>query len=296
MGEHAHGHAARHRWRLGLTVLLVAGFFAVELITALATGSLALLSDAGHMAADVITLAVALVATTVAVRPDHTGRRTFGRFRLEVFASLFAVLVMVGVSVGIVAEAWERAGRPESLSAGPMALVGVLGLAVNIASMALLRGGAQESLNVKGAYLEVVADAAGSLGVLVAAGLIAWTGLSWWDSVIAVLIAVFVLVRAGLLGREVLGVLGQEAPRGIDPGDMQAALREVPGVREVHDLHVWALTSGMNVVSAHVVADPAEVAGVLSRGSAMLRERFGVEHSTLQVEPARGGSCDEIDW
>ncbi len=177
-----------------------------------------------------------------------------------------------------------------------MLIVGILGLVVNLVSMMLLRGGSQESLNIKGAYLEVMADAAGSVGVIAAALLIRFTGRTWWDTVFAVAIAVFVLVRAVLLGREVLEVLGQDAPRGIDPQEMLDALREVRGVQDVHDLHVWSLTSGMNVVSAHMVADPVDAGAVLARSHGILSERFGVEHSTLQIEPCRQGVCERTDW
>ncbi len=296
MAGHTHEPAgARNRWRLAATVGLVVAFLGVELVVGLVSGSLALISDAGHMAADSVTLVVALVATTLAARPDRTGRRTFGRFRLEVFASLFAVLVMIGVSVWIFVEAVRR-DTHTVVPAGPMLIVGILGLVVNLVSMMLLRGGSQESLNIKGAYLEVMADAAGSVGVIAAALLIRFTGRTWWDTVFAVAIAVFVLVRAVLLGREVLEVLGQDAPRGIDPQEMLDALREVRGVQDVHDLHVWSLTSGMNVVSAHMVADPVDAGAVLARSHGILSERFGVEHSTLQIEPCRQGVCERTDW
>ena len=213
--ERVHGHAGgRHRWRLGVAFVLIAGFFVVELVAGLLAQSLALLSDAGHMAADVVTLGAALFATRIATRTDRTGRRTFGSYRAEIFASGFAVLVMMGMSVYITIEAVRRLGQDTNPAAGTMLVVGGLGLLVNLIALFMLRGGAGESLNVKGAYLEVVADTLGSVGVIAAALLVQWTGDGWWDTLIALAIAVFVFVRAIFLAREVLTVLGQHAPQG----------------------------------------------------------------------------------
>jgi cobalt-zinc-cadmium efflux system protein len=275
----------------------VAVFFVVELVTALISGSLALLSDAGHMAADVVALGAALVATRIATRKDTTGRRTYGSYRAEVFASGLAVLLMLGVSVYIGVEAIGRIGTAPEVASGPMLVVGTIGLLINIVALLLLRGGASESLNVKGAYLEVVADTLGSVGVIVAGTLVAATGNIWWDTGIALAIAVFVAVRAVLLGREVLAVLGQHAPAGMSPEEVIAALESVPGVTDVHDLHVWTLTSGMNVATAHLMTDPdTDAHGVLDQAGQQLRTRFGVEHATLQVEPATHTQCKEMTW
>jgi cobalt-zinc-cadmium efflux system protein len=296
--SHAHGRAGgAHRWRLQVAFVLVAAFFVVELATALASRSLALLSDAGHMATDVVALGAALLATRIAVRGDTTGRRTFGSYRAEVFASGLAVLLMAGVSAYIAVEAVGRVGRGAEVAPGPMLVVGALGLVVNLASLALLRGGAAASLNVKGAYLEVVADAIGSLGVLVAGALVAWTGNPWWDTGIALAIAVFVAVRAVALGREVLVVLGQHVPAGMDPQEVATALGAVPGVTDVHDLHLWTLTSGMNVATAHLVtAAGADAHAVLDEAGRVMRASFGVEHATLQVEPDTHTGCQEVAW
>lgn len=295
-GGHGHGHSAagRHRWRLSLAAGIVATFFVVELVAGLMAHSLALISDAGHMAADVVTLGAALFATRVAIRPDTTGRRTFGSYRAEVFASGFAVLVMLAVSAYIAIEAVARFGSPVAPATGVMLVVGALGLLVNLACMALLRSGSRESLNVRGAYLEVLADTLGSLGVIAAALLVRATGSTVWDTLIALAIATFVAVRAVLLGREVLAVLGQHAPAGITPEDLLAALSDLPGVSEVHDLHVWQLTSGMNVATAHLVSDDRAGSNPLTAASTLLRERFGIAHATLQVESA--GTCQGADW
>lgn len=293
-GAHAGG---RHRWRLAVAFGLVGAFFVVELVTGLVSGSLALLSDAGHMAADVVTLGAALVATRIATRADTTGRRTFGSYRAEVFASGLAVLLMIGVAVYIVVEALGRIGSPASVASGTMLVVGALGLLVNLISLFLLRGGAAESLNVKGAYLEVVADTVGSVGVIAAAILVGVTGSAWWDTAVALAIAVFVAVRAVGLGREVVAVLGQHAPSGMEPTDVLRALGEVPGVTEVHDLHVWTLTSGMDVATAHLVTSrPDAGPEVLETASRMLRDRFHVAHATLQIETTDRSQCQGADW
>ena len=296
--SHSHSHpGAAHRWRLRTAFVLVSGFFVVELVTALVSRSLALLSDAGHMAADVVALGAALVATRIAARADTTGRRTFGSYRSEVFASGLAVLLMLGVSAYIAVEAVRRIGSSPEVSSGPMLVVGSIGLVVNVVCLALLRGGAKESLNVKGAYLEVVADALGSLGVIAAGVLVAATGSAWWDTGIALAIAVFVAFRAWLLGREVLGVLGQHVPVGMDADTVALALASVPGVSDVHDLHVWTLTSGMNVATAHLVtAEHADAHGVLDQAMHVMRTQFGVEHATLQVEPDTHTGCKEVTW
>jgi cobalt-zinc-cadmium efflux system protein len=301
MGQ-GHGHGAghaggRHRWRLAASFVLIAGFFVVELVYGLLAGSLALLSDAGHMAADVVTLGAALVASRIATRADTTGRRTYGSYRAEVFASGFAVLVMLGVALYIVTEAIGRIGGDAEVEFGPMLVVGGLGLVVNIAALLLLRAGAAESLNVKGAYLEVVADTAGSVGVIVAGTLVAVTGQSVWDTVLAVAIGVFVVVRAISLGRQVVAVLAQHAPEGVQPAAVTADLAAVDGVRDVHDVHLWTLTSGMHVATAHLVtADKADTHAVLDQARHLLHERHGIAHATLQVEPDSHAGCDEPGW
>lgn len=295
-GHHHHA-GGRHRWRLGVAFGLVAAFFVVEVVAGLASGSLALLSDASHMAADVVTLGAALAATRIATRKDTSGRRTFGSYRAEVFASGLAVLLMIGVAVSIAIEAVSRIGEAHAVAAGPMLVVGVIGLVVNLVALGLLRGGAGESLNVKGAYLEVIADTVGSAGVIAAALLVAGSGDAWWDTAIALAIAGFVVVRAIALGREVLAVLGQHAPHGLHPTELAQALRGVPGVTGVHELHVWTLTSGMDVATAHLVAaDQADSAAVLDAAAQVLRDRFSIAHATLQVESPATNTCQGADW
>ncbi|WP_066366647.1 cation diffusion facilitator family transporter [Herbidospora mongoliensis] len=295
---HGHGHAAgRHRRRLALSFALVGMFFVVELVAGLIAGSLALLSDAGHMAADVVTLGAALLATRLATRPDNTGRRTYGSYRAEVFASLLAVALMLGVSIYIVFEAIGRIGEPAEVSTGLMLVVGGIGLVINLIALFLLRSGASESLNVKGAYLEVMADTAGSVGVIVAGWLVIATGQPFWDTVAALVIGVFVAVRAIGLGRQVFAVLGQHVPEGMDTTVVATDLADIDGVSDVHDLHLWTLTSGMNVATAHLVTDdPGDNHAVLDRARDVLRSKHGVAHATLQVEPREHQGCDEIGW
>lgn len=294
---HGHGHAgAKHRWRLVVSFALIGSFFVVELIFGLITGSLSLLSDAGHMAADVVTLGAALVATRIASRPDTTGRRSYGSYRAEVFASLLAVALMIGVAVYVVAEAIGRIGEQAEISTGPMMIVGAIGLLINLVALFLLRSGASESLNVKGAYLEVMADTAGSVGVIVAGWLVASTGNTVWDTLVALAIGAFVAIRAVGLGKQVFAVLGQHVPEGMSADEVAGDLAAIEGVEDVHDLHLWTLTSGMHVATAHLVAEESRSHAVLDQARDVLRARHGVAHATLQVEPANHKGCDEIGW
>lgn len=295
---HAHGHAgARHRGRLAVAFALIASYFVVELVYGLLSGSLALISDAGHMAADVVALGAALLATRIAVRKDKTGRRTYGSYRVEVFASLAAVLLMLGASAFVVVEALGRIGSAAEVDSGPMLVVGGIGLVINLVVLAMLRGGAGESLNVKGAYLEVVADTAGSVGVIVAGVLVSLTSVTVWDTLVALAIGLFVVVRAISLGRQVLAVLAQHVPAGIEPGAVTEDLAAVEGVQSVHDLHLWTLTSGMHVATVHLVtADLADSHGVLDRAREILRSQHGIAHATLQIEPADHRGCAELGW
>ncbi len=294
---HDHHAGARHRWRLAVAFGLIAAFFVVELAYALLSDSLSLLSDAGHMAADVVALGAALLATRIAGREDTTGRRTYGSYRAEVLASGLAVILMLGVAVYVFLEAMRRFGEPVEVQTTAMLVVGALGLVVNAAAILLLRGGAGESLNVRGAYLEVVADTAGSFGVIVAAVLVRATGEPLWDTVVALAIAVFVAFRAVPLGRQVLAVLAQHVPAGMEPSDVTSDLAALNGVSNVHDLHVWTLTSGMNVATAHLVSTPgADVERILREGQTLLRDSHDIAHATLQVEPAEGDQCRDTDW
>jgi cobalt-zinc-cadmium efflux system protein len=297
-GHGATGHAGRrHRWRLAVAFGLVAVFFVVELVFGLISGSLALISDAGHMAADVVALGAALVATKLASRPDTTGRRTYGSYRAEVFASGLAVLLMLGVAAYVVIEALGRIGDAVEVETGPMLVVGALGLLINLVALLLLRAGAKDSLNVKGAYLEVVADTAGSVGVIVAGVLVSTTGRGVWDTVVALLIGGFVAVRAVGLGRQVLAVLGQHVPEGLDIEAVTAQLAGITGVADVHDLHAWTLTSGMNVASAHLLlSEEGDAQYALQEAQRVLRDDHQIAHATLQVESRPAAGCHAATW
>lgn len=287
----------RHRPRLIAAFGLTSGLFVAELIVGLLAGSLAVVADAGHMATDVVTLGAALLATRIALQPDHTGQRTYGRYRAEVFAAGLAVLLMFAVGVFVVLGAISRIGSNPDIETGPMAIIGIVGLVVNVVSLLLLRAGSKESLNLKGAYLEVLGDAAGSVGVIAAALLIGWTGWAAWDVAVAVGIGAFVVVRAVGLARSVLRVLGQHAPEGIDPNTVAEQLGGVDGVCDVHDVHIWELTSGMTVATAHLVArDAADHHAVLDGARDLLAHQYSIEHATLQVEPPDHTSCRHLGW
>ena len=213
------------------------------------------------------------------------------------FASGLTVLIMLGVSAYVVAEAIGRIGEEPEVQTGAMLVVGLIGLVVNIVSMLLLRLGAAESLNVRGAYFEVVSDAAGSVGVIIAGLLVAATGNGVWDTIVALGIGIFVAVRAIILGRQVLTVLGQHIPEGMRLDEVVADLEAVAGVADIHDLHIWTLTSGMNVATAHLVVDEGvNPQTVLVAAQHALAERHHIEHATLQVEAVKGVRCHELGW
>ncbi|MFV2111164.1 cation diffusion facilitator family transporter [Micromonospora sp. LOL_025] len=300
--DHHHGSVAnaahRHRGRLWAAFGLLAGLMVVEAVAAFRTGSLALLSDAGHMFTDVLGIGMALAAIAATRRAGADPQRTFGLYRLEVLAALANAALLSGVAVYVVIEAVRRFGDPPEVLAGPMLVVAVLGLLANVGAFALLRSGAKESINVHGAYLEVLGDLLGSLGVIGAALLIVTTGWWWADPLVAVGIGVFILPRTWRLGRAALRILVQAAPEHLQVTAVHDRLAAVPGVAEVHDLHVWTLTSGMEVASAHLTMAPgAEVGAVLGAARAALHDDFQIEHATLQIEPgASPGTCGAVEW
>ncbi|MER5455187.1 cation diffusion facilitator family transporter [Micromonospora sp. NPDC002389] len=288
----------KHRGRLWVAFALLAVFMVVEAIGAWVTGSLALLSDAGHMFTDVLGIGMALAAITAASRASRDGQRTFGLYRMEVLAALANAVLLFGVALFVLVEAVRRLGEPPEVMAGPMLAVAVAGLLANIVAFLLLRSGAKESLNVRGAYLEVFGDLLASIGVIVAAGVIALTG--WWyaDPIVAVAVGLFILPRTYRLGRAALRILVQAAPPHLEVAEVRDALRDVEGVADVHDLHVWTLTSGMEVASAHLtLASGADLARVLAAARRLLHDRFEIEHATLQVEPDDAeGVCHGAHW
>lgn len=287
----------RHRRALRLSFLLVTAFMVVEAIAGWITGSLALISDAGHMATDAIGLGLALGAIMVASRKDGSARhRTFGMYRLEVLAALLNSVLLFGIAIFVIREAMLRLSDPREIVAGPVLVVALTGLAVNVVAFYLLRRGAQESINVEGAYLEVIADLLGSVGVLVAALLLYFTGWEWIDPLFGAGIGLFILPRAWRLGQRSLRILIQAAPHHFDLDVARGRLGAIPGVIDVHDLHVWTLTSEMDVGSVHLMtAVDTEPHPVLDQAHEILSE-MGVAHATLQVEPEDHTSCAEMDW
>ncbi|MGH3457985.1 cation diffusion facilitator family transporter [Aeromicrobium sp.] len=289
--DHSHGTGVAHRGRLALALVLSLTVLVVEAVAAWITGSLALLADAGHVLGDSFGIVMALAAITVSQRGGRPGsRRTFGYHRTEVIAAGLNGLVLLGLAGWVVVNAVRRLDGGPEISAGPVLAAAGIGLAANVAALLLLRGGARESLNVRGAYLEVLGDALGSVAVLVSALVILTTGWHAADAVASLVIAAMIVPRAVSLLREVAEVLLEGSPRDVDLEDLRRHILSADGVIDVHDLHVWTITSGMPVMSAHVVVDDSvtrmgEAHAVLDHLRDCLADHFDVEHSTFQIEP-----------
>ena len=295
-GDHSHGKrsGAKYKGRLWLVFGLVVSFMVVEIVVGALSGSLALLSDAGHMATDALGLGMALAAIIAANRAGSGSGRTFGLYRTEILAALANAVILLLVALYVLWEAVHRLREPVEVVAGPVLIAATLGLAVNVIGWWLIRDGAEESLNVEGAYLEVLADLIGSIGVLIAAGVIFFTNWVWVDPVIGAAIGLFILPRAWRLGSRAVRILIQAAPADLDLERLEAELRDVRGVTGVHDLHVWTLTSDMLVASVHLTAtsDPATV---LTAAKELISDGYGIAHATLQIEAA-GAECAKISW
>ena len=282
-----HAHAMRGGGdvtRLLVVLCLSAVLFVTELVTGILTNSLALIADAGHVLSDVAGIALALLAIRFAARPASP-RRTFGYHRLEILAAVMNAVVLFGVAGFVVLEAWRRLGQSVEILSGPMLVVALIGLAVNLFSARLLHASARRSLNLRGAYLEVLADALGSVAVIAAAVVIALTGLGVADAIASAFIGVLIVPRTWSLLREATDVLLEATPKGTDMEHVRQHILDAPGVRDVHDLHAWTITSGMNVLSAHVVLERGAPPGpALESLSACLADHFDIEHSTFQLE------------
>ena len=276
--------STRHTGRLTGTLVLTGTFLLVEVAAGVWTGSLALLADAGHMLTDVGGLALALFAIRFASKPP-TATKSYGYYRVEILAALANSVLLLGVAMFILYEAYRRLREAPEVLGAPMLVVAVVGLAVNAVGIWLLRRGAGESLNVRGAYMEVVSDALGSIGVLVAGVVIITTGWRPADPLIGAAIGLFIVPRAWGLIRQSVDILLEATPAHMNLTEIASAMGEVAGVRQVHDLHVWTLTSGKYAMSGHVlVEDLAASDRILRELHALLHGRFDIDHTTIQVE------------
>ncbi|NGN62417.1 cation transporter [Streptomyces sp. A7024] len=297
--DHGHSHgpppgtsataAAAYRGRLRIALGLTTTVLIAEIVGGALTGSLALIADAGHMATDVIGLSMALMAIHFANRPTAE-RRTFGLARAEILAALANCLLLFGVGGYILYEAVKRFVQPEEIDGGLTMVFGAIGLVANLISLSLLMAGQRESLNVRGAFLEVAADALGSVAVLVSALIIMLTGWRYADPIASIAIGAMIIPRTFKLLREAIDVLLETAPKDVDIAEVRQHILDLPGVEDLHDLHVWTITSGMPVLSAHVVVTKEALDAVgheklLHDLQDCLGDHFDVEHCTFQLEP-----------
>ena len=281
---HSHSAAGRHVRPLAAAIGVGIVILLAELVAGIAANSLALMADAGHMFADVSGLALSLIAIRLAARPP-TGTRSFGLYRLEMLAAAINAVLLLVIAIVVGVEAVRRFAEPPEVQPSLVIVVAVLALAGNLVSLRLLAPGQRESLTMRGAYLEIAGDLLGALAVLVAGLVIVATGWRQADAVASILVAVLIVPRTVSLLRDSLDVLLEATPKGVDLSDVERHIREAPGVRDVHDLHAWTITSGMNVVSAHVVLEPDGKAGdVLDHLALCLSADFDIDHSTFQLE------------
>ncbi|MBA2810428.1 cation transporter [Streptomyces sp. KM273126] len=297
---HDHGHAhgaptggtatAAYRGRLRIALSITATVMVVEIVGGIVANSLALIVDAAHMATDALGLAMALLAIHFAGRPASE-QRTFGYARAEILAALANCLLLFGVGVYVVYEAVQRFVTPSETEGGLTIVFALIGLVANMISLTLLMRGQKESLNVRGAFLEVVADALGSVAVLVSAVIILTTGWQAADLIASLVIGLMIVPRTVKLLRETLDVLLESAPKNVDMAKVREHILALPGVEDVHDLHAWTITSGMPVLSAHVVVSSERLSAMgheemLHELQGCLGDHFDVEHCTFQLEPS----------
>ena len=292
MTGHSHGVTVtgRHRRALITVLALSASIAIAEVVGAVITGSLVLLADAAHMAADAAGLGLSLLAVYMAARPP-TARRTFGYARAEILAAMANAVLLLGMATFIIVDAIRRLMSPPEVGSGLLIVFGLIALSANAVSLLLLRRGQAESLNLRGAFLEVGSDALGAAAVIVTGIVIATTGFVRADPIFSLLVGVLILPRTWRLLRETLDVLLEASPRDMDLSEVRQHMTNLRGVRDVHELHAWTITSGLPVLSAHVVVDPelfdnGRCFAMLDRLQDCLRGHFDVEHSTFQLEPA----------
>lgn len=284
--------AGKNKKRLGVVLALTTAYLVAEVVGGLLTGSLALLADAGHMLSDVAGLALALIAIRFAESPA-TPERTYGYYRVEILAALTNAIILIGISIYILYEAYERFRNPPQVQSGAMLAVAAVGLAVNIVGIYLLRAASEESLNMKGAYFEVLSDMLTSIGVIVAAFIMLTTGWYYADPLISAGIGLFILPRTWMLLRDAVGVLLEGTPSDVNLTALRDAIIGIPCVADVHDLHVWSLTSGVNAMSAHVVLDNGEASdNLLTRIRQRITSDFTIAHVTIQVETIPCGDSE----
>ena len=293
--ERADGATAtqRYRGRLVIVIAVGVGILFAELLVGFASGSLALLADAAHVFADVAGSTLTLVAVWLANRPP-TSRRSFGFYRMEILATVLNAVLLFAIAAFVLVEAARRLSAPPPIASGPVLVVAALALVANLAAARLLANPQRDSLALRAAYLEVLGDAFGSFAVLVAAIVIAFTGALVADALASAIIGLLILGRTWGLLRDAVDVLLEATPKNVDMALVRAHLLEAPGVRGVHDLHAWTLTSGRNVVSAHVLIDnDARSAAVLDGLCRCLATQFDIEHSTFQLETRDRAAIEE---
>lgn len=282
--SHSHTPAGRNKKRLAVVLALTSAYLLAEVAGGLMTRSLALLADAGHMLTDVAGLAFALMAIRFAEQPA-TPERTYGFYRIEILAALANAVVLIGISIYILFEAYERFRNPPEVQSGGMFAVAAVGLVVNIAGIYLLRSASQESLNMKGAYFEVLSDMLTSVGVIAASVIMLTTGWYYADPIISAGIGLFILPRTWMLLRDAVGVLLEGTPADVNLAALRESIRNVGGVADVHDLHVWSLTSGVNAMSVHTVLNDHSLHDeVLIAVQKKVTSEFKIAHATIQVE------------
>jgi cobalt-zinc-cadmium efflux system protein len=292
-GSTGHTHHMENDSRLKITLYIVVGIMVVEAIGGLMSHSLALVSDAGHMLIDALSLALSLFAITMAKRPS-TFSKTFGYHRGEIMAALVNGVVLVLLSAGIFYESYQRFFQPHDINAPLMLVVAIIGLVSNIAGIVLLRSASESSLNVKAAFWHILGDSVASVGVIVAAVVIQFTGYTNIDPIVAAVIAVIILWGAISVVRESMDILMETVPKHIELDKVIETLKSIPGVLDLHDLHIWTITSGIYALSTHLLIEDQRVsksATITAAANAMLSDRFRITHTTLQLECDRCDTC-----
>ncbi|MEX0978438.1 MAG: cation diffusion facilitator family transporter [Pirellulales bacterium] len=303
MGQHHHHHDVANRreaaksgrtagrTRLVWTLVLTIGYMVAEIVGGYLADSLALLADAGHMFSDAAALALSLFAAWISQRPP-TPQLTYGYYRAEILAALANGATLIAIATVIFIEAIRRLGSPEPVQGSLMLAIAAGGLVINVAGLVILSGGRSASLNIRGAWLHLLTDALGSVAAILAGGLIWAFGWYWVDSVASIAIGILVIYSSWNLVKQAIAILMQGTPEHLDFDAVRGAIAAVPGVCEVHDLHIWTITSGMESLSAHVVLQSGhEHQALLESMRQVLHERFNIDHITIQIDPAGQEEC-----